>query len=879
MANRIKAAGSVSNVVEVLTGDHDAEVLLLALDQVAACWHGTQADIKAIKRLCELLQKVLVDMSGSLLSRTVFTLAQIPNPEQSQSLIESLSHECTKSIAKLSVDELVSVGWAFSRLAHRSVPLFETLATKATKEVPGMDSEHMSNLLWAFANINIKPNTKLLQELSARLVRKIDTFRITELATAVWSFASLDYFDKGLYDAIARQMEKQMRRLTKPQELANTAWAFARVNYAVSSLFDSIEVEAEKACAEFQPWDLAKILWAFARISASGTRVAWLNLMAPQVLAKLSGFEPQDLTQTAWALAKFGSVDQLLLQSISQESVRKMKGFAPPQLAELAWSYSKLGHLKGQLLESLSAQAGAMLEGFKLAPLSNMFQAIANCGYTNTELITRIVAEIDAKFADATDTDLLAVSWSLAKLQFYSPGLIHSIKSKAAASAPSFLPKHLSGIALALVKLKVPLDEDLNRLFLEASSKLELFHPQQLAEIAWACVQSGALHPLMIKKCSVNAELKLDAFSGNATVMLLEAFHAQYEMAESLLPKISSALETRMSTLDGEHLAMVARVFGPMSPSLPLFMFWKYTLSAHVHDAASTVTITMTELITIVWALIKAEHAAGPLFERMATGALGISDSLPPRALSELAWLLCTHGKQYEELTQQVARSTEARLAEFNLLELADAACALSQLGECTNPLMAKVAVLLEQHYVGYLGHLPVAVLAQLAGALAKANLLQAASLLKPLLEAAAHMASYSDVDSMISLISVLGTFPPTVAAQVRIIVTPYLTTAVAVMEPQLTCYRPSQLLQLLLTMVLYSFAPSRLLAAKLSLEMEDKLAELSPAELSCLIHTMAVLGDQWSESLLNKLTKQVSRRIGIFEYQGCVTLSGGWQH
>lgn len=82
---------------------------------------------------------------------------------------------------------------------------------------------------------------------------------------------------------------------------------------------------------------------------------------------------------------------------------------------------------------------------------------------------------------------------------------------------------------------------------LQGSSRLEQFQPPQVAEIAWACVQSGAQLPLLVssltqlfecyssfvlwqvKKCAVNVELKLEAYSGNLLAMLLEVCQLTFQ--------------------------------------------------------------------------------------------------------------------------------------------------------------------------------------------------------------------------------------------------------------------------------------------------------------------------------------------------------------
>ena len=96
-----------------------------------------------------------------------------------------------------------------------------------------------------------------------------------------------------------------------------------------------------------------------------GIRAAGVLLWMYLVL--LSDFRcSQDLTQTAWALAKFGSNDQKLLGQIAKQAQAKIGEFLPPQLAELGWAYSKLGCLHGELLGVLSSQVACRLPGHQM---------------------------------------------------------------------------------------------------------------------------------------------------------------------------------------------------------------------------------------------------------------------------------------------------------------------------------------------------------------------------------------------------------------------------------------------------------------------------------------------------------------------------------
>ena len=261
-----------------------------------------------------------------------------------------------------------------------------------------------------------------------------------------------------------------------------------------------------------------------------------------------------------------------------------------------------------------------------------------------------------------------------------------------------------------------------------------------------------------MKKCSANAELTLESYSGNAIAMLLEvafsaslcpsivgsdsrshqsmqAFHAQYDLAQTLLPKISTALVGKMSELDGEHLAIVAQIFGAMDPSCALLTFWQFTLSALVVESALKQELVATELVTICWALCKASQPITPLQPKLVAAVKDNVEKMTAQNLSELAWVLSQHMSTETELISQVAGTISPRLHEFNVKELADVAIAFTQLGMHTDTLIGPLATQLELHHLPYLNHLSPGALAGVSWALSKNSLLSSAAILGPLLE------------------------------------------------------------------------------------------------------------------------------------------------
>lgn len=251
-------------------------------------------------------------------------------------------------------------------------------------------------------------------------------------------------------------------------------------------------------------------------------------------------------------------------------------------------------------------------------------------------------------------------------------------------------------------------------------------------------------------------------------IHFIQAFHTQYDIAETLLPKISQALEEKMSSLDGEHLAIVGKIFGRFDPAAPLFMFWKFTLSNKLFEAASAKVLDICELVTVVWALCKAENKPETLLAQIgpkvrASMLPTVQAKLKPRNLAELAWLLSQNLASDTELAAKVASSSEERLAEFNLQELTDLASGFTELGAHTDPLMTKIATLIEQHHLTYLNLLSPSSLSQLAWALSKSSLLSRVTLLTPIIEIARQqVTSYSNPGRTLIWCCRLNTMIPT---------------------------------------------------------------------------------------------------------------------
>jgi len=66
-------------------------------------------------------------------------------------------------------------------------------------------------------------------------------------------------------------------------------------------------------------------------------------------------FDPQNLSNLAWADAQFGYRNDPLLAAISAESRAKISAFTPQELANTAWAYDQLKFRDPPLMAAISA--------------------------------------------------------------------------------------------------------------------------------------------------------------------------------------------------------------------------------------------------------------------------------------------------------------------------------------------------------------------------------------------------------------------------------------------------------------------------------------------------------------------------------------------
>eukprot|EP00811_Abedinium_folium_P007095 NODE_16545_length_989_cov_2.315545.p1 GENE.NODE_16545_length_989_cov_2.315545~~NODE_16545_length_989_cov_2.315545.p1 ORF type:complete len:268 (+),score=65.70 NODE_16545_length_989_cov_2.315545:172-975(+) len=93
---------------------------------------------------------------------------------------------------------------------------------------------------------------------------------------------------------------------------------------------------------DFDAQNISNMAWAVARFGIVARPL--LDALSSSSIPTISAFNAQNLNNTAWSVAPLGVLDSPLLAAISAASLKKIRDFNTQGSANTVWSYESLGH-------------------------------------------------------------------------------------------------------------------------------------------------------------------------------------------------------------------------------------------------------------------------------------------------------------------------------------------------------------------------------------------------------------------------------------------------------------------------------------------------------------------------------------------------------
>ena len=204
---------------------------------------------------------------------------------------------------------------------------------------------------------------------------------LRDVATTMWWLASVEKHDAPAFALAAAAG----RRLLCPestgppalQATSSLAWATAKLELRGDVLVTLLVQQA--LALEPNPQAMANISWALAKLVAAGEK--WLGAAAPQVIARISELQAQNLSNAAQRSAIVASKNEELMGAIAGEGERQLSGgLVDVQFAaNMAWSFAKLRY-KDSTSEAFLLQGLAQLAALDARATANTVWAVAMSG-------------------------------------------------------------------------------------------------------------------------------------------------------------------------------------------------------------------------------------------------------------------------------------------------------------------------------------------------------------------------------------------------------------------------------------------------------------------------------------------------------------------
>ncbi|CAJ1367251.1 unnamed protein product [Effrenium voratum] len=201
---------------------------------------------------------------------------------------------------------------------------------------------------------------------------------LRDVATTMWWLASVEKHDAPAFALAAAAG----RRLLCPestgpptlQATSSLAWATAKLELRGDVLVTLLVQQA--LALEPNPQAMANISWALAKLVAAGEK--WLGAAAPQVIARISELQAQNLSNAAQRSAIVASKNEELMGAIAGEGERQLSGgLVDVQFAaNMAWSFAKLRY-KDSTSEAFLLQGLAQLAALDARATANTVWAVA----------------------------------------------------------------------------------------------------------------------------------------------------------------------------------------------------------------------------------------------------------------------------------------------------------------------------------------------------------------------------------------------------------------------------------------------------------------------------------------------------------------------
>ena len=169
-------------------------------------------------------------------------------------------------------------------LVDRRDIIFQLIANTAKTAIGNFDARYLNNLAMAYAIIEYDPKFDdggtLLNLLAKSSILLLEDFKPQQLATLVWSFATVGVSHPLLFEKVADHIiSLDNLGAIKPQQLSDLVWAFAKAEVFHPGLFEKVasHIVALDDLNELMPHQISNFVWAFSQADVHNPQLCMGN--------------------------------------------------------------------------------------------------------------------------------------------------------------------------------------------------------------------------------------------------------------------------------------------------------------------------------------------------------------------------------------------------------------------------------------------------------------------------------------------------------------------------------------------------------------------------------------------------------------------------
>lgn len=333
-------------------------------------------------------------------------------------LLRAVADRVTTSLSSLSVDDVTSTLWAFTKLRLVDASLFSKiqqslesgLANECTKR-------NLVDLVWSLAKARPSTADESLTELFrftlAPLIRRhMQELTVRELCTVLWSFATAEVTDVEFYNDVAHALVPQAAQMNA-HDVSSVIWGLASVQYANSDFFKSLKHQTLQVMNDFSPLQLSRVIYGLGAAGVKDKRV--FDQLTEAAKKRMHLLYTQNIVEILVGLSSVGLVDNVgpFLQALESQT-SKVSGRDAVQVLKVLGMMETVnpGIVYREHREVLTALEAIVTERFNCTgrwipngfDLVDLLQAAADLRLSNPEMLEPVILHLSTVYKSPSFT-------------------------------------------------------------------------------------------------------------------------------------------------------------------------------------------------------------------------------------------------------------------------------------------------------------------------------------------------------------------------------------------------------------------------------------------------------------------------------------------